>query len=362
MKNGQRVIGITLLGMIILAGCMLASVAYGSNLIPIGQVLQALQNPDSGTFEASVVWARIPRTVFGVLAGAALGVSGALMQAVTRNPIADPSVLGVNTGASLFGVSGNTFQTLLRNPLASPDIIGVTSGASAAAVFCILMLKWSGGIVSLVAVLAGLFVAALIYLLARDRHGCSGSRMILIGIGMQAMLNALISWMLLKGSEYDVATALRWLRGSLNGVQMSDVPVLSITVLVGGFILIVLNRSLQVMQLGEEYPITLGAPVQRVRLGSILCALLLTAVATSITGPIASVAFLSGPIASRIVGKGRTNLLASALVGVVLILASELVGQNLFAVRYPVGVITGILGAPYLLLLLLQINKKGERV
>lgn len=76
-----------------LAGCMLASVAYGSNLIPIGQVLQALQNPDSGTFEASVVWARIPRTVFGVLAGAALGVSGALMQAVTRNPIADPSVL-----------------------------------------------------------------------------------------------------------------------------------------------------------------------------------------------------------------------------------------------------------------------------
>ena len=83
---------------------------------------------------------------------------------------------------------------------------------------------------------------------------------------------------------------------------------------------------------------------------------------TSITGPIASVAFLSGPIASRIVGKGRSNLLASALVGVVLILASELVGQNLFAVRYPVGVITGILGAPYLLLLLLQINKKGERV
>lgn len=253
-------------------------------------------------------------------------------------------------------------SNLARNPLASPDIIGVTSGASAAAVFCILMLKWSGGIVSLVAVLAGLFVAALIYLLARDRHGYSGSRMILIGIGMQAMLNALISWMLLKGSEYDVATALRWLRGSLNGVQMSDVPVLSITVLVGGFILIVLNRSLQVMQLGEEYPITLGAPVQRVRLGSILCALLLTAVATSITGPIASVAFLSGPIASRIVGKGRTNLLASALVGVVLILASELVGQNLFAVRYPVGVITGILGAPYLLLLLLQINKKGERV
>ena len=175
-------------------------------------------------------------------------------------------LIGILAGIA-FGVSGNTFQTLLRNPLASPDIIGVTSGASAAAVFCILMLKWSGGIVSLVAVLAGLFVAALIYLLARDRHGCSGSRMILIGIGMQAMLNALISWMLLKGSEYDVATALRWLRGSLNGVQMSDVPVLSITVLVGGFILIVLNRSLQVMQLGEEYPITLGAPVQRGTVG-----------------------------------------------------------------------------------------------
>lgn len=96
-------------------------------------------------------------------------------------------LVGILAGIA-FGMSGNTFQTLLRNPLASPDIIGVTSGASAAAVFCILMLKWSGGIVSLVAVLAGLFVAALIYLLARDRHGYSGSRMILIGIGMQAKL------------------------------------------------------------------------------------------------------------------------------------------------------------------------------
>lgn len=115
-----------------------------------------------------------------------------------------------------------------------------------------------------------------------------------------------------------------------------------------------------ILQLGEAHAVTLGIPVSITRLLLILLALVLTAFAASVTGPIASVAFLSGPIAARISGRGRSSMLAASLTGSILILISDLVGQFTLPSRYPVGVITGILGAPYLLFLLLRINHKGD--
>ena len=256
---------------------------------------------------------------------------------------------------------GNTFQQLLGNPLASPDIIGVTSGASVAAVFGILVLKLPTGIVSLLAVISGLLVSCLIYVLSQG-GGFSNARLILTGIGMQAFLNAIISWLLLKASEYDVANALRWLSGSLNGVKLSEVLPLAIVVGAAGCGILLLNRQLTMLQMGESHAITLGVKSKRIRLILILLSLLLVAFATSVTGPIASVAFLAGPIAARLCGGGRTNMLSSALVGSVLVLASDLIGQFALPSRYPVGVVTGILGAPYLIFLLLRMNKKSEHV
>ena len=180
-----------------------------------------------------------------------------------------------------------------------------------------------------------------------------------MGIGMQAFLNAVISWTLLKASEYDVPSAMRWLSGSLNGVKMENVPLLIGVLAIAGGGIMLLNQHLSVMQMGEEYAQTLGAHPSRTRLLLILCALCLTAFATASTGPIASVAFLSGPIADRLTGGGKGNMVSSALVGAVLVLAADLCGQYAFPARYPVGVITGILGAPYLLFLLLRMNKKG---
>lgn len=295
-----------------------------------------------------------PETVLRVLSGTDAG--GA---AFTIRTLRFPRMLTAILCGMAFGLSGNTFQQLLGNPLASPDIIGVTSGASVAAVFGILILKLDYGIVAVMAVFSGLLVSALIYFLSH-KNGFSNTRLILTGIGMQAFLNSIISWMLLKASEYDVASALRWLSGSLNGVKMDTVPALAAVVFTAGLGILLLSRHLLILQLGEAHAVTLGIPVSITRLLLILLALVLTAFAASVTGPIASVAFLSGPIAARISGRGRSSMLAASLTGSILILISDLVGQFTLPSRYPVGVITGILGAPYLLFLLLRINHKGD--
>ena len=297
-----------------------------------------------------------PKTVLRVLSGE--NVEGAVF---TIKTLRLPRMLTAILCGLAFGMAGNTFQQLLGNPLASPDIIGVTSGASVAAVFGILVLKLDGGTVSLMAVFSGLLVSALIYFLSQG-GGFSNARLILTGIGMQAFLSAVISWMLLKASEYDVANALRWLSGSLNGVKLENVPRLTLVVFGAGGAILLLNRQLSMLQLGEAHAVTLGVNVRRIRLALILLALLLVAFATSVTGPVASVAFLSGPIATRLSGNGKNGMLTSALTGSTLVLASDLIGQFALPSRYPVGVVTGILGAPYLLFLLLQMNDKGEHV
>lgn len=269
-----------------------------------------------------------------------------------------PRMLSGLLAGIAFGMAGNTFQTMLRNPLASPDIIGVTSGSSAAAVFCLLILNVSGNIVSITAVISGIVVAFLIYFLS-GRGSFSGGRLILIGIGIQAMLNAVISFLLLRASQYDVPAAFRWLSGSLNGMQMKNIPGLFIVVLIFGGMLILFGRQLKILELGEDSAVTLGLRTDRVRLVLVLCAVFLIAYATAVTGPIAFVAFLAGPIAGRLAGSGSPNTIPAGLTGAALVLMSDLIGQYAFDIRFPVGVITGILGAPYLIYLLIRMNRTG---
>lgn len=313
---------------IVLCICIMM-LLYGNTNYSLDVVIRVLrgENIQGATFAIATL--RLPRMLSGLLVGIA------------------------------FGIAGNTFQTMLRNPLASPDIIGVTSGSSVATVFCILVLGLSGPAVSIISVISGLLVSMLIYLLSKD-ISFSGSRLILIGIGIQAMLQAAISFLLLKASQYDVPGAMRWLSGSLNGMTMKGIPTLFIVVMVFGIISLLFTKYLQVLELGDEFATTLGIRLNLVRIILILSAVFLIAFATSTTGPIAFVAFLAGPIASKIVGRGSSNVLASGLVGALLVLSSDMIGQYVFSTRFPVGVITGILGAPYMLFLLICINRRGE--
>jgi iron complex transport system permease protein len=269
-----------------------------------------------------------------------------------------PRMLAGLLAGMAFGMAGNTFQTMLRNPLASPDIIGVTSGSSVAAVLCILVFKVSGSIVSISAVIAGISVAFFIYALSRG-GSFSGGRLILIGIGIQAMLNAVISFLLLRANQYDVPAALRWLSGSLNGMEMGDIPGLLTVVLLCGCLLVFFGRQLKILELGEHSAVTLGLRTDRTRLFLVISAVFLIAYATAVTGPIAFVAFLAGPIAGRMAGAGNSNTIPSGLTGAALVLLADIIGQYAFNTRFPVGVITGILGAPYLIYLLIRMNKTG---
>nr|WP_223228143.1 iron chelate uptake ABC transporter family permease subunit [Lutimaribacter pacificus] len=268
------------------------------------------------------------------------------------------AVLSIIAGMS-FGLGGVIFQTLLRNPLASPDIIGISAGASAAAVFAIVVLGWDGSAVSILAVIAGMAVALLIYLLAW-RDGVAGARLILVGIGLSAMLDSMIAYVLSRAPAWTMQDALRWLTGSVNGATLAEaLPVLLSLTIFGG-LLLARRDNLEAMRLGDDTAAALGVPLAREKLLAVMAAVGLIAVATAVSGPIAFVAFLSGPIAKRITGPGRSPLIAAALVGALLVLLGDYTGQHLLAGRYPVGVVTGALGAPYLIFLIIRSHRSGR--
>src|SRR5699024_7725319 len=157
------------------------------------------------------------------------------------------AVLALLVGLS-FGLGGVTFQTMLRNPLASPDIIGISSGASAAAVFAIVTLGLGRTGVSVFAVIAGLVVALIIYLLA-FRDGTAGIRLILVGIGVAAMLDALINWELTRAAQWDLQEAMRWLSGSLNGADWTTALPVLIALIVFAPVLLGQAKNLAITQL-----------------------------------------------------------------------------------------------------------------
>lgn len=260
-----------------------------------------------------------------------------------------------------FGIAGTTFQTLLRNPLASPDIIGISSGASLAAVYGIIVLSLNETAVSFLALAGALVTAAVIYLLSH-RGGFAGARLILIGIGVAAMLDSAITYVLSRAAAWDLQTAMQWLTGSLNGATWQAVLPLAIATAVLVPLLLTQGRGLGMLRLGDDSAASLGVEVTRTRVLLIIGAVALLAFATAATGPIAFVAFMAGPIAARVVGSGGSLLLPAGLVGALLVLLADLIGQFAFENRYPVGVITGVLGAPYLVFLLIRINRSGASI
>lgn len=307
-----------------------ASVTLGRTVYGLDQVWGVVTGQAQGGAVFTVGELRLPRATLGVLAGFALGIAG------------------------------TTFQTLLGNPLASPDILGITAGAGAAAVFGIIVLGLNETFSSALALTGALATALAIFLLSQ-RGGFTGMRFILIGIGTAAILQSVTSYMLARAVEWDIQRAMQWLTGSLGGASWESVLPLAIACLVAVPVLLSRTRELELLRVGEATAQALGVTVTRSRIGLIVAAVVLLAFATAACGPIMFVAFMAGPIAARLAGPGTSLLLPAGLTGALLVLAADFAGQYLFGGRTPVGIVTGVLGAPILILLLIQLNRKGAR-
>jgi iron complex transport system permease protein len=329
VRQARSALVITIVG-IALFVTFCVSLSLGDFKIPVIDVVKTLFGQGDKATEFIVNQLRLPRALTGILVGAALGLSGAI------------------------------FQSIARNPLASPDIIGVTYGASAFAVFAIVTLGLTGAAVSGLAIAGALLTAFTMYVLAW-RRGVSSYRLILVGIGIGAMATSLTSYLLTRAKVEIAQQALVWLTGSLNGTDWSQVRSLTIAlVLLSPFMAFLVHR-LRILQLGDETAYGLGLRVERSRLGLIVIAVLLAAVATAAAGPIGFVAFVAPPIARWVTRSPGPAMIASALIGALVVALSDLLAQHALGdTQLPVGVVTGVVGAPYLMFLLARANRVGS--
>lgn len=317
----RRVTGLVL-GALALALAMGAwSLTLGSYPLSLPEVYQVLTGAGSGAARFIILDLRLPRVLVALAVGAMLAMAGAI------------------------------FQGIVRNPLVAPDIIGVNSGAAVAAVLWIVM-KRPAGYVPAAAFAGALLAAAVIYALTW-RGRISGSRLILVGIGVNAVLTAATTFLLTRAEIHDASRAMLWMTGSVYASDWSDVRVLAASLAVLAPVGAALMWSLRVLQLGDVTAQSLGMRVERTRLALIVAGCALSGIAVSIAGPIGFVALMSPHFARMLAGPMSGGVFVlTGLVGGLLVLGSDLIGQHALGVSMPAGVITSALGAPYFLYLL----------
>ncbi|OOG68814.1 iron ABC transporter permease [Sinorhizobium sp. A49] len=299
------------------------SLSSGKFSIPPADVLRALLGGGDENIRMVVTEWRLPRLLLACLLGSALGLSGAI------------------------------FQSLTRNPLGSPDIIGFSAGSYTGALMVILL--FSGGYYQTAggALAGGIVTATCVYLLAY-RRGVQGFRLIVIGIGMSAMLGAFNAWMIRQADLPIAMSAAIWGGGSLNGLSFEQVlPVLAMLVFITP-ILAALSRPLRQLELGDDAATTSGVNATRLRLLLMILGVALTALATAAAGPISFISLAAPQIARRITRTAGVALIPSALMGALLLAVADWVAQHAFGVQLPVGVMTVSIGGFYFLWLLIR--------
>lgn len=305
------------------------SLSLGDSSVPVTEVIRGVFVA-GGEHDFTIRTLRLPRGLTALAAGAAFGLSGAIL------------------------------QRLAGNPLASPDIVGINAGAAFGAVSAIAFWQGSGAEVTWAAVAGAGLTAVAVYLLAY-RKGVTGYRLVLVGIGLSALLQALVRYLVSQVETYDAQRAAVWLAGSLYNRGWDDVRPLAIALAVLVPAAVALAHHLRLLELGDDAARALGNRVELARGALLAVAVGLAAAGTASAGPITFVALASPQIARRLVGPRSLALLPAAACGALLLVAADLAARRVIAPReLPVGVMTGILGAPYLLYLLARASKIGR--
>ena len=259
-----------------------------------------------------------------------------------------------------FGMSGAIFQTITRNPLASPDVIGVSSGATVAVVSGIVLGIGAGLGTQTLGLLGALGSALLIYLLAWQR-GTTGYRIVLVGIGVSWACTSATSYLLAQAKLYEAQQVVGWMVGNLNDSTWAQATPLLVAMAVLLPITLAMSGWLAALHLGDDVALGLGTPVQVARLTLLVVGVGLIAFGTAAAGPVAFVALAAPQIAKRLAGTPMPPLVTSGVAGAVVVLSSDLLARVLLPdTQLPVGIVTGVLGAPFLLWLLARANRAGS--
>lgn len=314
-----------------LALCVLASLAFGARFVSFNEVLNTLIHSRMTTINEIVVHERIPRTVFGIIAGGALGVSGALMQSITRNPIADPSILGVNTGATLFVVGGIAFLGIN-----SPEeyIFLALIGAAITAVFVY-------GIGSM------------------GPGGATPIKLALAGAAISAALSSLVSAIIMPREQ--VMNAVRfWQVGSISGATWEGIVTVLPFLIIGLLLGLIVTPALDALAMGDDIATGLGVRVGTVRLIGAMSGVLLCGAITALAGPIGFVGLMVPHTMRLICGPNlRWIVPMSALGGAILLTLSDVLGRLIGSPgELEVGIVTAFIGAP--ILIMIAIRAKGR--
>ncbi len=322
MGNKKFVFSI-ILCLALLSIMVIFSISLGAKSIAFYKVADILLGNDPDSLEAAIILQRIPRTVFGILAGGALGISGALMQSITRNPIADPSILGVNTGASLFVVVGIAFFNIT---VAYQYIWLAIIGAGVTAVF--------------------------VYSVASmGKDGATPLKLALSGSAVSIVLGSLVSTIMLPNNR--VMEAFRfWQVGSIGSATWENIMLISPFLIVGFIISMFISGYLNNLALGDETATALGTNVVMTRTIGALSSVLLCGATTALAGPIGFVGLIIPHIIRLIFGSEMSKMLPLSFLGsAILMLISDIIGRIIsLPGETEVGIVTAVLGAPVFIL------------
>ncbi len=328
MAPSRRLVLSCLLLMLVSLAVAVVSLRSGAVTLDFTQVFNALTGSAPRNITMVVTEWRLPRVMMALLVGAALGISGAI------------------------------FQSLMRNPLGSPDVMGFNTGAWSGVLVAMVLFGQHLTAITLAAMAGGILTSLIVWALAW-RDGIETFRLIIIGIGMRAMLMAFNTWLLLQASLETSLSAGLWFAGSLNGLTWAKTLPAAPLILLMFVCALLLVKRMRLLEMGDDSACALGVSVERSRLMLMLVAVVLTAAATAIAGPISFIALVAPHIARRLSGTARWGLTQSALCGSLLLLAADLCAQQLFMpYQLPVGVVTVSLGGIYLIVLLVQESRK----
>jgi len=334
-----RLRNVVVVGLLLAVAVLACAVhlSLGGTSIDLLAVLRTMfgDAPDFKT-ELAVTEFRMPRTTAAVVSGAALAMAGALTQTIARNPLASPDVLGVTAGASLGAVG----VLVLAGGGA-----GGLSGA--AALLGMPAAAFIGGLV------AGIAVFLLAY-----RASVDGYRIVLVGLGVSWLATSLVTWMLTLGDVTNAAQALTWMTGSLNAEEWALVGPLAVAAIALTVAAGLLSRPLSLTAFGDATAVGLGASITRIRVVALLAATLLASLATVIAGPLGFVALAAPQIARLLVRSPTPPFAASALVGALIVVLADLLTARLFPIPLPAGIGTAIIGVPYLVWLLVRMQRR----